>query len=295
MDFSRFMDEIEGYIKDNWTYIYALPSRTIGTAFLFFTNSKHDILSNEIVLTRNEYHCYWFQSHLQEDKMVFQDINQNLMPCVILLMPYFPDKAPCSRIKQAKYAISFTLRSSSISESSKVQWRRLPWFNIQIVCFQDDIRPIDFRQVVVWDAKKETCRISHMWISYRDLIRLHWNSDIVLSSILLVFPACLFLSIPQSIHWSHPQRIPYHKPPHWRVYLSFRFFRVELSVKWSLFQFYEELHKKSGVFLYGGIDSRIYPMALHSDLIPFHWSISWSRIAHGVPEFPPCCDNVDRT
>ena len=58
MDFSRFMDEIEGYIKDNWTYIYALPSRTIGTAFLFFTNSKHDILSNEIVLTRNEYHCY---------------------------------------------------------------------------------------------------------------------------------------------------------------------------------------------------------------------------------------------
>ena len=84
------------------------------------------------------------------------------MPCVILLMPYFPDKAPCSRIKQAKYAISFTLRSSSISESSKVQWRILPWFNIQIVCFQDDIRPIDFRQVVVWDAKKETCRISHM-------------------------------------------------------------------------------------------------------------------------------------
>jgi hypothetical protein len=35
-----------------------LPSRTIGTAFLFFANSKHDILSNEIVLTRNEYNCY---------------------------------------------------------------------------------------------------------------------------------------------------------------------------------------------------------------------------------------------
>lgn len=64
-------------------------------------------------------------------------------------------------------------RSSSISESSKVQWRRLSWFNIQIVCFQDDIRPIDFRQVVVWDAKKKTCKISHMGISYRDLIRLH--------------------------------------------------------------------------------------------------------------------------
>ena len=25
-----------------------LPSQTIGTAFLFFTNSKHDILSNEL-------------------------------------------------------------------------------------------------------------------------------------------------------------------------------------------------------------------------------------------------------
>ena len=35
-----------------------LPSRTIGTAFLFFTNSKHDILSNEIVLMRNGYHFY---------------------------------------------------------------------------------------------------------------------------------------------------------------------------------------------------------------------------------------------
>ena len=35
-----------------------LPSRTIGTAFLFFTNSKHDILNNEIVLMRNGYHCY---------------------------------------------------------------------------------------------------------------------------------------------------------------------------------------------------------------------------------------------
>ena len=35
-----------------------LPSRTIGTAFLFFTNSIHDILSNEIVLMRNGYHFY---------------------------------------------------------------------------------------------------------------------------------------------------------------------------------------------------------------------------------------------
>ena len=46
-----------------------LPSRTIGTAFLFYTNSKHDILSNEIVLMRNGYHCYWFQNHLEEDKI----------------------------------------------------------------------------------------------------------------------------------------------------------------------------------------------------------------------------------
>ena len=35
-----------------------LPSRTIGTAFLFYANSKHDILSNEIVLMRNGYNCY---------------------------------------------------------------------------------------------------------------------------------------------------------------------------------------------------------------------------------------------
>ena len=35
-----------------------LPSRTIGTAFLFFTNSKHGTLSNEIVLMRNGYNCY---------------------------------------------------------------------------------------------------------------------------------------------------------------------------------------------------------------------------------------------
>ena len=35
-----------------------LPSRTIGTAFLFFTNFKHDILSNEIVLMRIGYNCY---------------------------------------------------------------------------------------------------------------------------------------------------------------------------------------------------------------------------------------------
>ena len=35
-----------------------LPSRIIGTAFLFFKNSKHDILSNEIVLIEigNNYH-----------------------------------------------------------------------------------------------------------------------------------------------------------------------------------------------------------------------------------------------
>ena len=35
-----------------------LPSRTIGPAFLFYTNSKHDILSNEIKLMRNGCHCY---------------------------------------------------------------------------------------------------------------------------------------------------------------------------------------------------------------------------------------------
>ncbi len=50
--------------KDNRAFykyicpIAFLPSRTIGTAFLFFTNSQHDILSNEIVLMRNGYHCY---------------------------------------------------------------------------------------------------------------------------------------------------------------------------------------------------------------------------------------------
>ncbi len=35
-----------------------LPSRIIGTAFLFFTNSKHDILNIEIVLMRNGYNRY---------------------------------------------------------------------------------------------------------------------------------------------------------------------------------------------------------------------------------------------
>ena len=46
-----------------------LPSRSIGTAFLFFTNSKHDILNIEIVLMRNGYNCYRFQSCLEEDKI----------------------------------------------------------------------------------------------------------------------------------------------------------------------------------------------------------------------------------
>ncbi len=34
MDFSRFMDETEGYIKDNWTYIYAFLVRQPNLRFI---------------------------------------------------------------------------------------------------------------------------------------------------------------------------------------------------------------------------------------------------------------------
>ena len=51
--FNNMMEDIKSGNIDS-----ILPSRTIGTAFLYFTNSKHDILSNEIVLMRTGYKCY---------------------------------------------------------------------------------------------------------------------------------------------------------------------------------------------------------------------------------------------